>query len=85
MSGRDRAGVGDIGFACLTLSVLLPKFMVLCSIPNGKQHLSDLKSLLRPGGQLLLFEHVACADLIIAMLQIVYNPIWRPFDELHRQ
>ncbi|UZJ56852.1 hypothetical protein CBS101457_006172 [Exobasidium rhododendri] len=49
---------------------------VLCSIPDIDIHLPYLQSLLKPGGQLLLFEHVASEDRLTELLQNIYNPVW---------
>lgn len=49
---------------------------VLCSIPNRKENLPYLQSLLKPGGQLILFEHVAADDPVTNLFQRVYNPLW---------
>lgn len=44
---------------------------VLCSIPDPQSHLSYLQSLLKPGGQILLFEHVAHKDTFARTLQTI--------------
>jgi SAM-dependent methyltransferase len=49
---------------------------VLCSVPKRQETLPYLQSLLKPGGQLLLFEHVAAEDPITKSFQVIYNPIW---------
>ena len=49
---------------------------MLCSIPNREDHLPYLQSLLKPGGQLLLMEHVASDDRLTELIQTIYNPIW---------
>ncbi|KAI8807327.1 hypothetical protein BJ742DRAFT_757853 [Cladochytrium replicatum] len=49
---------------------------VLCSIPNPRAHLSYLQSLLKPGGQILLYEHVGSKDPIARTVQNIWNPIW---------
>lgn len=50
--------------------------LVLCSIPHGKEHLIYLQSLLKSGGTLILFEHVASEDRLTNTLQKIYNPVW---------
>lgn len=50
---------------------------VLCSIPNPHEHLSYLQSLLKPGGKLLLFEHVASTDSITKFFQTLWTPGWK--------
>ena len=53
-----------------------PPVQVLCSIPNREDHLPYIQTLLKPGGQLLLFEHVASDDYLTEWLQRLYNPVW---------
>lgn len=42
---------------------------VLCSIPNPKQVIAEMYKLLKPGGQLLIFEHIKSKDMITRCLQ----------------
>ncbi|CAF9920549.1 hypothetical protein IMSHALPRED_004959 [Imshaugia aleurites] len=51
---------------------------VLCSVPDPNEMLRRLYALLRPGGQLIVYEHVKSKDLISSMVQNVYNVFW-PF------
>ncbi|KAI8810463.1 S-adenosyl-L-methionine-dependent methyltransferase [Cladochytrium replicatum] len=50
---------------------------VLCSIPDPKSHLSYLQKLLKPGGQILLYEHVGSDDRFTRSLQRFWNPLWK--------
>lgn len=52
-------------------------FQVLCSIPQPKTHLPFLQSLLKPGGQILLFEHVASKHTLARSIQNLWTPFWR--------
>ena len=52
-------------------------FQVLCSIPEPKAHLEFLQSLLRPGGQIVLFEHVGSKHTLARMIQNVWTPVWK--------
>lgn len=52
-------------------------FQVLCSIPEPKAHLEFLQSLLKPGGQIILFEHVGSKHALARSIQTVLTPIWR--------
>jgi SAM-dependent methyltransferase len=65
--------VKDIKEASFDTIVLV---QVLCSIPNRKENLPYLQSLLKPGGQLILFEHVAADDPVTNLFQRLYNPLW---------
>lgn len=46
---------------------------VCCSLPNASAHFKYLQSLLKPGGKLIMFEHVASADPITRLLQDLYT------------
>lgn len=60
---------------------------VLCSVPDPEQTIADLYSLLRPGGQMLIVEHVANpyslfggkgGDFFAKVMQTVYMALgWR--------
>lgn len=63
------------GFEAETFDTIV-LVLVLCSIPHGKEHLIYLQSLLKPGGTLILWEHVASEDRLTNMLQRIYNPFW---------
>lgn len=52
-------------------------FQVLCSIPNPKDHLEFLQQLLKPGGQILLFEHVGSKHRLARTIQNIWTPVWR--------
>lgn len=50
-----------------------------CSVPSGKQSLSALvQRVLKPGGQLLSFEHTESPVTAVQRLQAVLNPFWGP-------
>jgi len=49
---------------------------VLCSIPRPKESIAYLTSLLKPGGQLLIFEHIASKDRQTRLLQNLLRPFW---------
>ncbi|UTT90991.1 hypothetical protein NDA17_005913 [Ustilago hordei] len=51
-------------------------FQVMCSIPDPKTHLDFLQSLLKPGGQIILFEHVGSKHTLARIIQTVWTPIW---------
>ena len=48
--------------------------LVLCSVGNQRSALSGIRRVLRPGGQLVLIEHVA-TDGLAGTAQKVFNPV----------
>ncbi len=57
----------------------------LCSIPDPLRALRELYRCLKPGGQLLMFEHVRSRIGPLALLQDVMTPITRRFGpEMNR-
>ncbi len=51
--------------------------LVLCSVQNQQQALSELYRLLRPGGQLLFLEHIVASDEKTRKRQKMLEPLWR--------
>ncbi len=67
----------------------------LCTIPNVHAALTEMRRVLRPGGQLIFVEHGRSPDKRVHRWQNRLNPIWnrigggcnlnRPIDELVRR
>lgn len=58
--------------------------LTLCSIPNVTAALDEVSRVLKPGGQLLFFEHGRHADASVARWQDRFDPLWgRIFDGCH--
>jgi len=51
----------------------------LCSIPNTKSVLLEIKRILKKDGKLLIIEHVKSSDYKINRLQNIINPFWKVF------
>lgn len=52
--------------------------LVLCSIPDPLRALCEIYRVLKPGGHLVLFEHVKSDDRLTHAFQQALNPMWRP-------
>lgn len=63
---------GDASFDCVVSA------LVLCSVGDPRLALAELHRVLRPGGRLLLLEHVAAApDSRLHRWQKRIDPLWR--------
>jgi ubiquinone/menaquinone biosynthesis C-methylase UbiE len=60
-------GEVDAAVACL----------VLCSVRDQAGALSELRRVLRPGGELRFYEHVRAQDARFARYQDVMRPLWK--------
>ncbi len=54
---------------------------LLCSVQNPRQALSELHRVLKPGGQLLLLEHVRSPGLSGRLMEVLSWPLYRLFEE----
>lgn len=52
-------------------------FLVFCTIADPAQAIREVRRVLRPGGQLLFFEHVAAQEPGLARWQRRVNPLWQ--------
>lgn len=51
---------------------------VLCTIPDWQSALSEVRRVLKPGGQVLFSEHGLAPDQPVAKWQRRIEPIWKP-------
>ena len=50
--------------------------LVLCSVPDLRQTLAELKRVLRPGGELRLWEHIRSDNRLVAFGQTAVTPVY---------
>ncbi len=53
--------------------------LVLCSVRDPRKVLSEIKRVLKPGGELRLYEHVRYKNPIGALSQDIISPAWQWF------
>ncbi len=54
---------------------------LLCSVQNPQQGLVEIHRVLKPGGQLLLLEHVRSTGLTGQLMEFLSRPLYRLFAE----
>ncbi len=55
----------------------------LCAIPDERRAVAEMKRVLRPGGRLLLLDHVAGAPRWVRAIQWLLELVTRPLGEEH--
>jgi ubiquinone/menaquinone biosynthesis C-methylase UbiE len=55
----------------------------LCSIPDDGKAVAEAKRVLRPGGQLILLEHVCSPSVPVRAVQRILNPLTERFEGDH--
>lgn len=51
--------------------------LVLCTIPDHRKALEEIKRVSKPGARLLFFEHVKMPQQPLAKMQDFLNPVWK--------
>ncbi|MGC3954216.1 MAG: class I SAM-dependent methyltransferase [Propionicimonas sp.] len=59
--------------------------LLLCSVPRVETTLAEFARVLRPGGRLLLLDHVASSSALLRGLQAVADRVTRPTGEYWRR
>ncbi len=52
---------------------------VLCSVPDPISTLDEMKRVLKPGGKIILLEHVLSSNRLIALWEHIHNPFTSTF------
>lgn len=55
--------------------------LVLCTVPEPEQAISNFMKWLKPGGGLLILEHIKAKHRMGAKLQDLFNPMWQKMAE----
>lgn len=55
--------------------------LVLCTIPDPVKALSNFHRMLKPGGRLIVLEHIRSHSRIGAAIQDAFNPVWEKAAE----
>jgi ubiquinone/menaquinone biosynthesis C-methylase UbiE len=53
--------------------------LVFCSVPDADRGLAELRRVVRPGGRVVLFEHVRSERPLVRAVQEILNPAWWRF------
>lgn len=66
--------VQSVCYADNSFDTVIASF-VFCSVPRPRKGLKELHRVLKPGGQLLLLEHVLSANKTLAAVMNILNPL----------
>ncbi|MEX0684221.1 MAG: class I SAM-dependent methyltransferase [Dehalococcoidia bacterium] len=66
----------DLPFPDATFDYVIDT-LVLCSVKDPRKALSEIRRVLKPGGELRLYEHVRYQNPIGALSQDVISPLWQ--------
>ena len=66
--------VQNLEFEDDTFDTVVTSF-VFCSVPDPVRGLKEVERVCRPGGKVVLLEHVLSANRILAWLMNIYNPL----------
>lgn len=70
----DLMDVQRLYFADNSFDTVVASF-VFCSVPQPRRGLKELYRVLKPGGQLILLEHVLSSNKVMAVLMNFFNPL----------
>jgi ubiquinone/menaquinone biosynthesis C-methylase UbiE len=72
-----QAGAEDLPFADHSFDTVVGT-LVFCTIPHPRQALHEIRRVCKPGGTVLLFEHVRSSHAVWSRLQDWLTPLWKP-------
>ena len=77
VAGADvvAAGAGELPFADDSFDTVVST-LVLCTVPDQRAALAEIRRVLAPGGRLLVFEHVRSDDPKVAKWQDRLEGVW---------
>lgn len=55
--------------------------LVLCTIPDPERALTNFMKWLKPGGRLLILEHIRAHNHMAGKIQDIFNPVWEKMAE----
>ncbi len=70
----EQMDIQNLKFADNTFDTVVSAF-VFCSVPDPIQGLTEVKRVSKPGGKIILLEHVLSANRLIASLMNLANPL----------
>jgi ubiquinone/menaquinone biosynthesis C-methylase UbiE len=71
-----QAGAENLPFADSTFDTVVAT-LVMCTIPNPEKAVQEMKRVCKPGGKILLFEHVKMENRFLGALQEGLTPAWK--------
>jgi len=71
-----QASAEELPFAADTFDTVVAT-LVFCTIPNPDKAILEMKRVCKPGGKILLFEHVQMQNRFLASLQDWLTPAWK--------
>ncbi|WHY75425.1 class I SAM-dependent methyltransferase [Neobacillus sp. WH10] len=71
-----RASAENLPFEADTFDTVVAT-LVFCTIPNPEKAILEMKRVCKPGGNILLFEHVKMKNRFLAALQELLTPVWK--------
>ena len=78
--------VQDLQFEDSTFDTVVASF-VFCSVPDPVRGLMEIERVCRPGGKVVLLEHVLSANRVLAWLMNLVNPVavWAARELINRR